>query len=112
MTRPHLNRRLILEQVTEAEDGAGGFVSVWQALGTVWASLEPGAVREVSVGDRVETIQPVQITLRAAPIGDGARPLVGHRLREAGRSYRIQGVRARDPRGLYLLCQTVEEAGT
>lgn len=109
MNRMHLNRRLVLETLETGTDGAGGFVSVWQALGTVWAQLEPAPVREAVIGDRIETVQPVQITLRAAPVGDPSRPLVGQRLREAGRCYRIVGVSERDGRGTYLLCQTREE---
>lgn len=111
MIRPHLNRRLTLEAEARTTDGAGGFVSVWQALGTVWASLEVGAARDVVDGARVVPVQPVKVIVRAAGEGDPARPERGKRFREGGRTYPIQAVQQRDPRGLYLTCQCIEEDG-
>jgi head-tail adaptor len=111
MIRPHLNRRLTLETEARAADGAGGFISVWQALGTVWAALEVGAARDIVEGERVLAVQPVKVTVRAAPEGDPARPERGKRFREGGRAYRVQAVQARDPRGFYLTCQCTEEDG-
>ena len=111
MIRPHLNRRLTLEAEARTTDGAGGFVSVWQALGTVWAALEIGAPRAVAEAERMETVQPVKVTVRAAPEGDPARPDRTKRFREGGRAYAIQSVQLRDPRGLYLTCHCIEEDG-
>lgn len=111
MIRPHLNRRLALEVEERTADGAGGFVSVWQSLGTVWASLEVGAAREAVDGERVVPAQSVKVTVRAAGEGDPARPERGKRFREGGRAYPIQAVQLRDPRGLYLTCQCIEEDG-
>jgi head-tail adaptor len=111
MIRPHLNRRLTLEAEALTADGAGGFVSVWQALGTVWASVEVGSAREVVGGERLGSVQPVKVTVRAADEADPARPERGKRFREAGRVYPIQAVQLRDPRGMYLTCQCTEEGG-
>lgn len=111
MIRPHLNRRLTLEAEARTADGAGGFISVWQALGTVWASVEVGPAREAVQGERVAAVQPVKVTVRAAAEGDPARPDRGKRFREGGRAYRVQAVQARDPRGFYLTCQCIEEDG-
>lgn len=111
MIRPHLNRRLTLEAEARAPDGAGGFVSVWQALGTVWAALEVGSSRDAVEGERVVAVQPVKVTVRAAADGDAARPERGKRFREGGRAYPIQAVLPRDPRGMYLTCQCTEEDG-
>ena len=111
MTRVLLNRRLSLEGETRSPDGAGGFVTVWAALGTLWAALEVGRGAEETVADQVRTVQPVTVTVRAAPEGDPARPLRGQRFREGGRAYPIRSVRARDARGLYLTCDCIEEDG-
>lgn len=109
MIRPHLNRRVTLERKVTSPDGAGGFVSVWEALGTLWAAMEAGAGREVMGTDRVEVEQPVRVTVRAAPTGDPARPAVGQRFREGGRGYRIRSVFEKDRHGHYLICHCNEE---
>ena len=36
-----LNRRLIIESLTTAADGAGGLTGTWATLATVWASINP-----------------------------------------------------------------------
>lgn len=111
MTRVVLNRRLTLEAEARSPDGAGGFVSVWGALGTLWAALEPGRATEATGGEQATAVQPVTVTVRAAPEGDPARPRRGQRFREGGRAYPIRSVRARDARGLYLSCDCIEEDG-
>lgn len=109
MSRPHLNRRLTLEAGIRGGDGAGGFVPVWQALGTVWASLDQGSLREAMAGDVALPLQPVTVTVRAAPLGAAERPEIGHRFREGTRAYVIRAVHERDRRGMYLTCLCQEE---
>jgi len=109
MIRPHLNRRLTLEAGTRGSDGAGGFVSVWEALGTVWAALDQGSLRALDAGDVTVPVQPVTVTVRAAPPDAPERPEVGHRFREGSRAYHIRAVQERDRRGMYLTCLCQEE---
>lgn len=111
MTRVLLNRRLTLEAETRSPDGAGGFVPVWAALGTLWAALEAGRATEETGADAVVAVAPVTVTVRAVPEGDPARPQRGHRFREGGRLYPIRSVRLRDGRGTYLTCHCIEEDG-
>lgn len=110
MSRITLNRRLTLEEVGAEADGAGGFVTVWQALGTLWAELAEGSPREVEVAERREPFLTARITVRAAPEGNSARPRAGQRFRDATRVFRILAVTTRDRRGMYLVCHVQEEA--
>lgn len=110
MKRINLNRRLTLEEARTEADGAGGFVTVWEALGTLWAELTEGVGREVETAERRAPFVPVRITVRAAPEGMEARPKAGQRLRDATRVFRILAVTERDRRGLYLACHAREES--
>lgn len=112
MNRVHLGRRLVLEAPRDVADGAGGFRTVWENRGTVWAQFAPANPRETSLAERLDMRLSVGITVRAVPSDDPARPKPGQQFREGSRLYRIQAVTERDRRGLYLLCQTtLEEEG-
>lgn len=110
MSKVVLNRRVTLEAAVTEADGAGGFVTVWQALGTLWADLAEASPREVEVAERREPFLTARITVRAAPEGSSARPRAGQRFRDATRVFRILAVAGRDRRGLYLVCHVQEEA--
>ncbi|MBC7157970.1 MAG: head-tail adaptor protein, partial [Rhodobacteraceae bacterium] len=43
MRPPVLSRPLVLEARARVADGAGGFVETWEARGTLWAEVAPGA---------------------------------------------------------------------
>lgn len=106
----HLNRKMVLERAERVADGAGGFTQTWVALGTLWASLKPGAGRErFGAGVTVSSV-PWRITIRAAPLGAPSRPLPDERLRDGGRVFRITGVAEQGTEGRYLTCFAIEEA--
>jgi len=107
--RVHLHRRLTLEAVVRTPDGAGGFGESWQPLGIVWAEILPGRGRDVGRVEVSVAATACRITLRAAPPGAVARPVPGHRLRDAGRIFRILAVTERDRHGQYLTCFAEEE---
>ena len=110
MKAPHLNRALVLEVATRVPDGAGGFSTVWAALGTLWAEVTPGSGRDPAGEEVILTSVPYRITVRAAPVGASHRPLPEQRLREGARLFAILAVTERDPDGRYLTCFCREEA--
>lgn len=61
---PVLNRRLVLEEAQRAADGAGGFVTEWSALGTVWASVTAGTGAERAGEFVTLSSVPYRITVR------------------------------------------------
>lgn len=104
-----LNRRLELEAPQHSPDGAGGRVRGWSTLGVLWGRVEPrsGRFAEGAVG--AVSRRGFRITLRAAPVGHGARPVPGQRLRMGQRLFRIEAVTEREPEALYLICDCEEE---
>ncbi len=105
MTRPHLNRKLILEAPTRVIDGAGGYSETWDAIGVIWGEVLPrGAGREVEASELK-----LKITVRAAPQGAPSRPTAAMRFRDGARIYLIEAVTELDTAGIYLICFSKEE---
>ncbi len=109
MTAPRLNRRLVLETPQRLDDGAGGYVESWQALGTVWAEVTPRTGRETAVSEAALAAVSYRIKVRGAPVGDAQRPAPEQRFREGARLFHIQAVAEDDPTGRYLTCFATEE---
>lgn len=112
MSRVHLGRRLVLEAPVQMPDGAGGYATVWQALGTVWAEVTPGAGREAGGVETVLAATAYRITVRGVPVGVPGRPAPGQRFRDSARVFAITAVTERDARGHYLTCFATEEVRT
>lgn len=110
MKPPRLSRRLTLEAPQYAPDGAGGFVTVWNPLGTVWAELRPRAGRELEQGGASVSRVSYRITVRATPPGSPQRPEPKARYRDGARVFVIRAVTESDAQGLYLTCFADEEA--
>ncbi|MEX3315099.1 phage head closure protein [Sulfitobacter sp. PS-8MA] len=109
MSRPHLNRALILETPQRVSDGAGGFVESWQPLGTLWAEVRARTGRETAQSGAAVSRMAFKITVRAAPQGAPARPTAQQRFREGARIFTIQAVAETDSAGRYLTCFAQEE---
>lgn len=104
-----MNRPMILEEAVTTPDGAGGFTTLWTALGTLWAEVRAG-----SGSERRGTIAPegrmlFRIYMRAAPQDSPQRPRPDQRLREGTRLFKILAVSEADPQGSYLICHAREE---
>lgn len=106
---PYLTRPLVLEGRVQTPDGAGGFTLAWQALGTLWAEVTPGAGREVTGQEVTLSAVPYRITVRAAPQGAPSRPVPGQRFREGARVFAIVAVTEAGGAGRYLTCFAREE---
>lgn len=109
MTSPDLNRKLVLEAKTRIADGAGGFQETWQDLGGLWGAISPGAGRMSSGFGGAMSQGKFDILVRGAPHGHSNRPEPGQRLRMGNRVFFIHAVTEREPRGMYLICETREE---
>ena len=109
MSKPRLNRLLALEQANRAPDGAGGYVQVWEALGTVWADIRAGTGREQGQDFVTMSTVPYRITVRATPEGSPSRPKPDQRFREGARVFRIIAVTETYGELGYLTCFAREE---
>lgn len=109
MSLPVLNRQLVLEELSRASDGAGGFADSWAAVGTLWAEVLPGTGRNVTADQILASAMTYRITVRAAPAGAASRPRPDQRFREGVRLFRILAVAERDAEGRYLTCFAEEE---
>ena len=103
-----LTRALVLEVAQRVADGAGGFAEQWQALGTVWADVRPGAGREGDALGAAVAVQPLRIVVRGVPQGHALRPVAGMRLRGGARLFRLLAVTEADAGGRYLICAAEE----
>jgi len=104
-----LNRLLVLEQTVRTPDGAGGFATTWEAVGNLWADIEPGTGRDTGGVEVTFASVPYRITVRGAAQGSDRRPRPDQRLREGSRVFKILAVTERDPQGHYLTCFAREE---
>lgn len=104
-----LNRLLVLEQTVRTADGAGGFSLAWEAIGSLWAEIQPGAGRDTAGEEVTFASVPYRITVRGAAQGTVRRPRPEQRLRDGARVFKILAVTERDPQGHYLICFAREE---
>ncbi|SEQ17026.1 head-tail adaptor [Loktanella sp. DSM 29012] len=109
MKPPVLNRALTLEAPVALPDGSGGTVTDWAARGLLWADIKAGSGGVRFQGEARLSRVPLTITVRAAAVGDAARPVAGQRFREGARIFAILAVTERDGAGRYLTCRAQEE---
>jgi head-tail adaptor len=109
MSAPNLGRALVLETPVTTPDGAGGYSTTWQALGTHWARIDARSGQERRGALGPSGTLALRITVRAAPFGSDRRPRPDQRFREGARIFRILTVAEADPQGRYLLCTAQEE---
>jgi len=112
MSTPKLNVRLALEGSARQDDGMGGYRTVWQPIGSLWAEMKSQAGRERGAEVGPESVVSWRITVRGARAGDPRRPVAGQRLRMGQRIFVIEAVAERDPAGQSLTCFAREEKQT
>lgn len=59
-----LNRRVTLQAVTRAPDGAGGYVETWIDLATIWSKVEALCGRELFLAQQVQAELSHRVTIR------------------------------------------------
>ncbi|MEO1307112.1 MAG: phage head closure protein [Pseudomonadota bacterium] len=106
---PNLSHRLELQRPERLSDGAGGHVTTWVTLGTVWAEIVAASGRERVRAALTFSTVPCRITVRAAPVGSLARPRPEQRFLQGGRALRILAVADSDVSSRYLTCIAEEE---
>lgn len=104
-----LGRQLVLEGPERVADGAGGYVTDWAPLGTLWAKVTAWTGHEGQGALAPVSRLRVRIMVRAAPHGAPSRPRAGQRFREGARVFAILAVSEADGAGRYLVCQAQEE---
>jgi head-tail adaptor len=109
MSRVRLNRALVLEEPAQVPDGAGGFVTEWAALGTLWAERRARTGRDRGGEGVALSTTGYRILVRAAPYGAPSRPRAGQRFRDGARLFHIEAVAEHDAEGRYLTCFAEEE---
>jgi len=109
MKPPVLSRKLTLEDPTRVSDGSGGHMETWQALGSVWAEIQPLTGRSKVQGGVDLSLQRYRITVRATPVGSASRPRPDQRFRDGTRLFLIHAVAETDDAGRYLTCFVQEE---
>ena len=98
-----LRRRLALEVVARAPDGAGGVIESGSELARLWADVRPSNGSESFVGDRIAGTHAAEVTIRHR--GDVAP---GMRFRYGARIYEIVSVADPDDRRHRLVCGVEE----
>lgn len=106
MKRVSLNRALVLEQPERVADGAGGFGTIWQSLGTLWADVQEGSGREARGPAGAVSRLALRITVRGATFDSPKRPRAGQRFREGPRVFSVDAVAEA---GMFLVCHAHEE---
>ena len=106
---PNLSHRLELQAPERMPDGAGGHVTTWVTLGTVWAEIVAARGRERIRAALTFSTVPCRITVRAAPVGSLARPRPEQRFRVGNQVFRIISVADSDVSSRYLTCMAEEE---
>jgi SPP1 family predicted phage head-tail adaptor len=88
MTPGELNRRLVLEAPVESADGAGGVTRTYEAVMTLWASVEPVSAHGAVVADAPGATVTHRIVMRKR-----AAVTTRHRFVEGTTVYRIVTLR-------------------
>lgn len=112
MQKPTLNTELVLETPKQIADGGGGYETIWQPIGTLWAEISSSSARERMVGGRPVSEISHEIIVRGAPEGSPRRPSPDCRFRSGGRVFHIRGVASKDVRGRYVTCWAEEAVQT
>lgn len=102
-----LRHRIIIQTLSQADDGQGGFTDTWATHATVWARIEPTAARERNFADQIQYQRSHKVTLRyLSTITNTMRISYG------GRIFQIKGVRALDERKYYMILDVEENQGS
>lgn len=98
------NRLLTIEDEVEISDGCGGFVTQFQAQGTVWASLCPLGSNQPIEAETKTSEHAYRITIRFRPgISTTTRFVTGTR------RFEVISVRDLDETKRYIECDCVEK---
>ena len=92
-----LRHRVVIEQVTEAQNDYGEPVETWAELATVWARKEDLSGRELFAAQQVQSTVTTRFTIRYRSDVQAKQ-----RLSHAGTVYNIESVQDPDGRRCFL----------
>lgn len=98
-----LNKRVILQTVSQSSDGAGGSTTdTWADTATIWASITPSTGNEQFQADQLDSRVSQIVTIRYR-----SGVLTSQRLKFGTRTFSIQNILNKDERNeqLILLCE-------
>lgn len=64
MRAGRLNKRVVIQSVTETRDSKGGITQTWATFSTVWASVEPLVGKEYFSSKQVNAETSIKIRIR------------------------------------------------
>lgn len=99
-----LRFRLTVEVPVETDDGEGGIAREWNAVGGIWAAIEPLTMDEKTITGRNTPLFKYRVTVRRRDDLSEA-----NRFRLGDRILMIRAVRDPDERGEFLECLVEEE---
>lgn len=100
-----LRHRVTIEQPGQAQDPTTGeMIPGWQAVATVWASIEPLSVRDFMAAQAAQSEVSARITIRHR---EGLDPTM--RITHRGKAYKIEGLLPDDRSGRQWLTIPVSE---
>lgn len=112
MKGPRLNRSFSLETADRISAGAGGYRTQWRVLGRLWGDVRAATLVTQTGQAGVLTQERREIIVRAAPVGDDARPMAGNRLVDATGVYDVIGVSEWDINARYLACRVSRQVAS
>lgn len=92
MDAPKLTHQFTLEDPVRTDDGGGGVVITWTALGTLWGALDTRSGSEDFAGNRPTARVTHRVIIRSSPVGSPQRPSPEQRLRRGDRIFAIRAV--------------------
>lgn len=96
--------RLTLQAADEIEDGAGGVTRTWEAIGQVWAAIEPLSLDDKLLADKRLGVLTHRFLLRHR-----TDVTLSHRFVLGLRVFIIRALRDPDQRGRLLECLVEEQ---
>lgn len=92
-----MRERIVVQQVTDASDGGGGYVKTWSTLATLYAYVKPLSGREPYTQGQISPIVQYEFTIRYRT---GITP--ANRITWNGKIFNIRSVVNADERDKYL----------
>lgn len=102
-----LKKRITLETVTLSQDDSGGEIQTWSTFASVWASLDPKFVKEVSFAQRIEPRTDHEIIFRYQ-----AGVTAKMRVKYGTRYFEIKAIVNPEEANQWLSLLTTERTGT
>lgn len=92
-----LDQRVTIQELISTPDGAGGYLTKWSDVATVWAKVRPRASKEAVGSDRVEGSAVYMFVMRYRSIDER------NRFMWKGVPFNVRPAMDHGPRSLYIV---------